>query len=563
MKNNYRRVLLFILVNAVFIIQVGIAILFYQEYLQGKKVDELAKKMGESDQVKALTHASRKDLFQAQDFLKQYIEHPKKEILDHYFASLHSVSENLEKIGRYAPIQKEIQNLIKNHPTDFTELKELKTLVDSTQVVSQHIVEQSKQPTYKVKPYVVKGGDNLFDIEVKKTVDSVKKKGLFSRLGDAVSGKTDVQKETIIITTKQGGTTSTEKLKSDFDSIIQSANQHYTHEINTYKNRLKVIQKKDQPLLPVFDQLLVSSNQLMDFYTLAVDRYNDDLKKQYAEQNSKVKKYRNNAVFALMLLMIVVSVTVIYLAIESIRKEKKLTQANTIIQEHLNFKNRVLGMFSHEMRAPMQIMNIFLQRIAKIAVLDEVQQYVKTIQFTNKSLLIQASQILEYAKNQDRKLELKKSEISMKENIDELLVSFQPFIESRNNQFETETKIDPNLKVNTDFAKIHQLYTNILGNANKFTENGKISVFTEVHPDANGNYKMNTKISDTGMGISENDLKAIFEPYYQGLVSDKVENVGVGLGLNLCKEIVELFHGEIGAFSEKGKGTTIEFNIIL
>jgi signal transduction histidine kinase len=213
--------------------------------------------------------------------------------------------------------------------------------------------------------------------------------------------------------------------------------------------------------------------------------------------------------------------------------------------------------------APMQIMNIFLKRIEKIAVLDEVKQYVKTIKFTNTSLLMQANQILEYAKNQDKKMELIKVSVALKENIDELLLSFQPYIESKNNRFVTETKIDHSLKVETDFPKIHQLYTNILGNANKFTENGTISVVTEVLKNDLDQFELHSTLTDTGMGISENDLQAIFEPYYQGVVSNKVENVGVGLGLNLCKEIVELFHGKISAQSEKGKGTRIRFKIIL
>jgi signal transduction histidine kinase len=143
------------------------------------------------------------------------------------------------------------------------------------------------------------------------------------------------------------------------------------------------------------------------------------------------------------------------------------------------------------------------------------------------------------------------------------LLSFQPYIESKNNRFVTETKIDPSLKVETDFPKIHQLYTNILGNANKFTENGTISVVTEVLKNDLDQFELHSTLTDTGMGISENDLQAIFEPYYQGVVFNKVENVGVGLGLNLCKEIVELFHGEISAQSEKGKGTHIRFKIIL
>ena len=70
-------------------------------------------------------------------------------------------------------------------------------------------------------------------------------------------------------------------------------------------------------------------------------------------------------------------------------------------------------------------------------------------------------------------------------------------------------------------------------------------------------------MSDNGMGIAENDLKNIFESYYQGTVSEKVNDLGVGLGLNICKEIIELFDGEIAVKSQAGKGTEVTFNLIL
>jgi signal transduction histidine kinase len=70
-------------------------------------------------------------------------------------------------------------------------------------------------------------------------------------------------------------------------------------------------------------------------------------------------------------------------------------------------------------------------------------------------------------------------------------------------------------------------------------------------------------ISDNGIGISDNDLENIFESYYQGTVSEKVNDLGVGLGLNICKEIIELFDGKITVESKPGKGTKVAFNLIL
>ena len=104
---------------------------------------------------------------------------------------------------------------------------------------------------------------------------------------------------------------------------------------------------------------------------------------------------------------------------------------------------------------------------------------------------------------------------------------------------------------------------NILGNANKFTEHGEISVSTKSEVLDQQTVVLQTAIQDTGAGISSSDLENIFEPYYQGVLSEDVDNLGAGLGLSLCKEIVALFGGTISAESELGKGTTVKFAIQL
>ncbi len=100
---------------------------------------------------------------------------------------------------------------------------------------------------------------------------------------------------------------------------------------------------------------------------------------------------------------------------------------------------------------------------------------------------------------------------------------------------------------------------NILGNANKFTENGQITVNIKTEKKDESTIVLNTEIIDTGVGIAESDLKKIFEPYYQGVLSDDIENIGAGLGLSLCKELVELYDGQISVQSQRGKGTTVSF----
>ena len=152
---------------------------------------------------------------------------------------------------------------------------------------------------------------------------------------------------------------------------------------------------------------------------------------------------------------------------------------------------------------------------------------------------------------------------NLKNEVTSILNSIEPYIETRNNKFIVEENIDPEIEVYSDNTKINQVFMNILANANKFTENGEISVVTKAESVDENTVSLTTIIKDTGVGISKSDLEKIFEPYYQGVLSEDVENLGAGLGLSLCKEIVELYSGNISVDSEQNVGTTVRFTINL
>lgn len=220
-------------------------------------------------------------------------------------------------------------------------------------------------------------------------------------------------------------------------------------------------------------------------------------------------------------------------------------------------------MLSHELRSPLKIIGLFINRINKKTDDQQIKEYLKSISFTNDTLLMQANQILEYTKNQAVENKLIPVVFNLKNEIDSILTSIEPYIETRSNKFVVHENIDPNLVVYSDNKKINQIFMNILGNANKFTENGQITVTTKAVPVNENTVSLVTSIKDTGAGISKSDLEKIFEPYYQGVLSEDVENLGAGLGLSLCKEIVELYSGNISVESELGEGTTVTFTVNL
>lgn len=220
-------------------------------------------------------------------------------------------------------------------------------------------------------------------------------------------------------------------------------------------------------------------------------------------------------------------------------------------------------MLSHDLRSPLKIINIFIDKIHRSTQDETIKDYLKSIKFTNSTLLLQSNQILEYTKNQDAEKKLIQSVFNLKDEINSIVKVITPYLETRNNKFVVTDRIPADVVVDSDNIRINQIFMNILGNANKFTENGQVDLIMATEPVDKNTISLITTVGDTGIGISESDLGKIFDPYYQGMVSDEVDNLGAGLGLNLVKEIVELFDGEISVASKLHKGTKITFRINL
>jgi len=559
---RFRKIIHYSLILCILLIQLIIAAFFYNEFVNRKNLIFIEKQLKEIHLLENLTDDSRKELMNAQDFLQKYVVSEDNTYLDSYFKSLNKLGENLDSISRFEQKYPRLKNNA-SQKKDSLELKNLKLLIDSTYQYSTKSNFKINNDLPQLKKYDLDYNLDKFDVETKTYTDSIKKKGLFGRLGDAISGKESVRKESTVITVKQGKKLDASTIKKELDSIINVVDHHYSGEVKKIQVNVKEKQKGNDQFYKMFSNLLMYSNGLMGIYENSIKASKQDLEKEYETQNSKNNKIRTYLIFGAMILMFIVSVLIMILTRIAFVYEKQLNAANKQINENLNFKNRILGMLSHELRSPLKIIGLFINRINKKTDDDKIKEYLKSISFTNDTLLMQANQILEYTKNQAVENKLIPVDFNLKNEITSILSSIEPYIETRNNKFVINENINPDITVYSDNKKINQVFMNILGNANKFTENGQISVTVNTEKIDDNTITMTTKINDTGAGISQSDLEKIFEPYYQGVLSEDVENLGAGLGLSLCKEIVALYSGNIFVESELGKGTTVTFSVNL
>lgn len=558
-----RKIVHYSLILCILLIQFLIAAFFYNEFITKKNLKFIEAQLAEIRSLENLTDNSKKELINAQVDFQKYVQNNDKKFLKSYFQSLRKIDKNLDSIGSYTNKYPILKDALILKTDNSTKVKKLKTLIDSTQEYSNYSSFKTQNTFPEIRNYDLDYNFDKFNIETKTYTDTIKKKKFFGRIRDAISGKENVRKDSTVVTMKQNPNSNAERIKADFDSILNIVNKHY--KIQLKQIQTNVVQKDNSTaeFYKVFGNLLMYGNNVMDIYEYAIDNSKKDLEKEYYRQNSNNNRMRMNLIFGAMILMLVISVLIMMLTSIAFSYEKKLKKANLQIKTNLEFKNRVLGMLSHELRSPLKIIGILINRISEKTDDDELKEYLKSIGFTSNTLLLQANQILEYTKNQHIKNKLIPVNFNLDHQITSILNSIENYIKTRNNKFVVDKMINSNLMVYSDNAKISQIFMNILGNANKFTENGLITVTVKTEKSNESTITLISEITDTGVGIAESDLKKIFEPYYQGVLSDDIENIGAGLGLNLCKELVELYGGQISVQSQPGKGTKVYFSLNL
>jgi signal transduction histidine kinase len=130
---------------------------------------------------------------------------------------------------------------------------------------------------------------------------------------------------------------------------------------------------------------------------------------------------------------------------------------------------------------------------------------------------------------------------------------------NRNGRLKILWKVEPNLPpMTTDALKLEEILQNLIGNAFKFTQKGRIEVRVR---DLKGKDRIEFSVVDTGMGIEEKDLSRIFEQFHQLEEAHTGDYSGVGLGLSIVKRYLELMRGDIRVESQPGKGSTFTFTL--
>lgn len=249
-----------------------------------------------------------------------------------------------------------------------------------------------------------------------------------------------------------------------------------------------------------------------------------------------------------------------------ITADVELRRAKEAAEESARAKGIFLATMSHELRTPMNGVLGCTQLLQDTSLTDAQRQLIQTMHRSAEALLALVNDILDFSKIEAGKMTLEAADVHLRPLIDDVLTLVSQLARAKGLSLTVQIAQSVPDSLRGDPVRLRQILFNLVGNAIKFTETGGVTISVTKHqapahlPDS---ILLSWRISDTGIGMTEEQQARLFQAYSQAEVSTARKFGGTGLGLMICRQLVELMGGDISVRSASGKGTEFSYTTLL
>lgn len=389
--------------------------------------------------------------------------------------------------------------------------------------------------------------DTIVSTKVEKS-----KSGLFKRLKDALNNKSSVKVVTIHHRTNsfQSARYSPKTIKQPIPTNPADILKILGHQYDLINHSGQELMLANLTLLTELRQVM---QQLQDIDHIAYEKSRDETLLQYQLATNYLNTYTVVASIAVLIFIILL---VVYI--------RKATDAENLYRieneravQLASQKSEILAIMSHEIRNKLMAINSAVFLLKKTPVLPEQEKKIAAINLSSELILGAVNNVLDTDKLERRSVGISQKEtFSPLRAITESVDTLYFMAEDKGIALNTRFGWEEDKLVRGDAFRLKQVLINLLGNAIKYTDKGYVNVSSEL-TEKDNHVWLNVEVKDSGPGIPKNQQAMLFTRYYQ----TDTKKHGSGLGLYLCRQLVELQGGNIKLESEEGKGCTVRFSI--
>lgn len=243
------------------------------------------------------------------------------------------------------------------------------------------------------------------------------------------------------------------------------------------------------------------------------------------------------------------------------RAEQEILNAKKLAEESSRAKELFLANMSHEIRTPMNAIMGIVQLMEDMKFDETQKHYLHSLKFAGENLLYIINDVLDISKIESGKMHIEKIEFDLIALIDDLISSMNYRAKEKNIVLSTDLQTTLLVNLVGDPVRLNQILTNLIGNAIKFTEGGRVKLSVRERKRDNGSSILCFEVEDNGIGIPKEKQELIFRAFEQAEMDTSRKYGGTGLGLYIVKRLVELQGGTVSLVSEPGNGSTFSFEL--